>query len=83
MAAPAQKHFRVRNAACATLAKWQCRHAPRVNVPVAVEQSWHGLATLVAIYKVKCDMRIDAIVTLPNELVVCTDLSLSPGAVLR
>lgn len=45
-------HYRVRAAACNTLSRWQSRHSPRVNFPVAPEQSWHGLSTLILAYKV-------------------------------
>ena len=47
-----QVHYRVRAAACHSLAVWQKRHAPRVNASVLPEQSWHGLASLISIYKV-------------------------------
>ena len=51
----AQRHFRIRAAACAALAKWQTKHAPRVNMSVVPAESytWHALAALIQVYKVR------------------------------
>ena len=62
-----RRHFRVRAEACHALARWQTRHAPRLNTEVNVRLTWHGLAALLTEYTSRF---FDAVTHLPEPFTV-------------